>query len=395
VKLVHVMPSYVPAFEDGGPIRAVHALCSHLARKGHDVAVHTTNRSGSRVLDVPTDRPQEIDGVVVRYHAVRWPRRLYRAPSMRAALGEAAGPETVFHLHSVFLWPIDVAAREAVRAAVPYVLSPRGMLSPALVERRGRWRKRVWLALSGRRVLDGAAKVHATSPLEAGELETLGVPRARIACVPNGVEAAGDAGAPEAFPPAVEAALAAGTAVVYVGRVHWKKGLDLVVRALPAVPESRLVIAGPDEEGQLQRLRNVAEEVGVAERVHALGSVSTAARDALFHRAAASVLPSLSENFANSVLESMAAGCPPVVSPEVGLAPVLQEESCGLVVPRTVDALAGALRRLLRDRVARDAMGRRARDCADRRFRWDVVADEMVRLYEGVLARPRLATAAR
>src|SRR3954471_9492384 len=127
MRVLHVVPTYAPAWRYGGPIVAVHGLCKALVARGHEVDVFTTNVDGDGVLDVPTDRPVERDGVRVRYFPARL-RRLYWSPAMARALAADVRGYDLVHIHAVFLWPGVAAARAARRVHVPYIVSPRGML---------------------------------------------------------------------------------------------------------------------------------------------------------------------------------------------------------------------------------------------------------------------------
>jgi glycosyltransferase involved in cell wall biosynthesis len=405
MKLLHVVPTYVPAWRHGGPVAAVHGLCTALAARGHDVTVFTTDVHGAATLDVPKATPVALDGVTVWYFPVAPPRRLYRSPAMAAALaaGEPVAawpaPGTVLqggagvaafdlvHLHSVFLWPTAAAARAAERAGVPYVVAPRGMLVGELLRRRGRLRKRLWIRLVERRTLARAAGLHATSELEAGELARLGLALAPVHVVPNGVEAEPweEARAPE-LSTAVRAALARRPLLLFLGRVSWKKGLDRLIAALAAVPGATLAIAGNDEEGYRAHLDRLAAAAGVAGRVVHLGPVHGSDKAALLHGADTLVLPSYSENFGNVVLEAMAAGLPVAVTPEVGLAGVVREHGAGVVSEGDPPRLAAALRGLLADVEGRRAMGQRGAEAAARRFGWGSIAARMEEVYAEVLA---------
>ena len=382
MRLLHVVPTYVPAWKHGGPIRAVHGLCRALAARGHRVTVLTTlvDTGGA----VPAGEPTCLDGVEVRYFPVGTPRRLYRSPALGAELARSMGGFDLVHLHSVFLWPTWAAARAARRAGVPYLVAPRGMLVPDLLKRRGRLRKAAWIALVERRTLAGAAAWHATSEIEVAEAGRLGLPLPPPRVVPNGVDPElFDPGAP--LSPAVRGVLGRGPLLLFLGRVSWKKGLDRLVAALAQVPAAVLAVAGNDEEGYLPKLRRIARDVGVAERVAFLGFVSGNDRAALLHHAAALVLPSYSENFGNAVLEAMAAARPVVVTPEVGLAPVVREERAGIVAAGDPGELAAALRELLADPTLAGEMGRHGAAAAVRRFGWPAMAESMERVYAEIL----------
>ncbi|HSK77900.1 MAG TPA: glycosyltransferase [Thermoanaerobaculia bacterium] len=368
MKILHVVPTYLPAWRHGGPILAVHGLCRALAERGHGVAVCTTDVHGDGRLDVPLGKPVDRDGVAVRYFPVRLARP-YWSPALGAAVAESVAGFDLVHLHSVFLWPTSAAARAAERAGVPFVVSPRGMLVPELMTGRGRWRKAAWMFLAERRTLERAAALHATSDLEAREAARLDLPLPPVFVVPNGVDLA------EAPPGEREPFL------LFLGRVSWKKGLDRLIPALAHVPGATLRIAGNDEEGLRPQLERLAHTAGVASRVAFLGPVEGDEKATLLGRAAVLVLPSYSENFGNVVLEAMAAGCPVAVTPEVGLAETVRETGAGIVVDGDPARLGAALAALLADRGRREEMGCRGAEAARERFGWGAVARRMEELY--------------
>jgi glycosyltransferase involved in cell wall biosynthesis len=361
VRLLHVVPTYLPATRYGGPIFAVHGLCRALARRGHEVHVFTTNVDGSGVSDVPLDCPVEMDGVRVHYFASQF-RRLYYSSAMRRQLRTFVPLCDVVHVHSVFLWPTSAAARIAARAGVPYVVSPRGMLVPELIRRKSRAAKSLWLRAVERQTLRDAALLHVTSQRELDDARALGLPLPAHAIVPNGID----------LPPLSDAPH--GDELLFLGRINWKKGLDRLIEAMKLLPEARLAIAGNDEE-------DYAATLPRAENVRFVGTVSGEVKDALLRNAAALVLPSISENFGNVVLEALAVGTPVVVTPEVGLARDVEAAEAGIVTSNEPAALAQALRALLADRATREAMGRRGRALVEARFGWDRVAAEMEEHY--------------
>src|SRR4051794_24817373 len=133
MRIVHVVPSYLPAVRHGGPIFAVHGLCRALAARGHQVEVFTTNVDGPNNSPVPLGTGVELDGVQIQYFPSYILRRLYWSPLLARRLRASVANCSVMHLHSVFLWPTWAAAGIARAAHIPYVISPRGMLVKDLV----------------------------------------------------------------------------------------------------------------------------------------------------------------------------------------------------------------------------------------------------------------------
>lgn len=378
MRLLHVTPTYVPAWRYGGPIVSVHGLCRALARRGHAVSVYTTTVDGQSDLDVPVGVPQPVDGVAVHYFRCDGPRRLYWSGALRAALTAQARTHDLIHAHACFLMPPAWAARAAVRAGRPYVFSPRGMLVPGLIARRHATLKRAWIRLIDRRTLRQAAAVHVTSLVERDDLLAVVPGITRFAVVANGVEVRAAA--------ARRAADDGALRVLYLGRVSWKKGIDLAIRAVAAVPGATLAVVGNDEEGLRPALERLAAQLGIDQRVRWPGPRYGADRDAALDAADVLLLPSLSENFGNTVLEAMAAGVPVVCTPGVGAGALVEAAGCGIVVAREVDALAAALRTLAADGEGRRRMGEAGRAAAAAQS-WDAKAAEMEAVYADCIAR--------
>jgi len=382
MRILHVVPTYLPATRYGGPIYSVHGLCRALTGRGHEVHVFTTNVDGAGNTDVPLHRPVLLDGVNVWYFPSRRLRRLYWSPSMCQALKNRIGEFDVVHLHSVFLWPTWAAARAARRAGVPYVLSPRGMLVGDLIRRKSRWLKTSWIHLIERRNLRGSAAIHLTSGLERKDLEELGLVLSRIEVIPNGVDVDG-MNADRELDIDLEGPLTSGPCALYLGRLSWKKGIDRLIRAWGRVSLGHLIIAGNDDEELAPRLRRLIEDLGLQDRVSlVVRRIGEGEKRTLFSRVSVTVLPSYSENFGNVVLEAMAAGCPVIVTPEVGAAEVVQTAQGGMVVDG--DRLSEPLQRLLEDPERAARLGRHGREHVNTHYSWSAVAEKMIGLYRDI-----------
>jgi glycosyltransferase involved in cell wall biosynthesis len=362
MRVLHVVPTYLPATRYGGPIFAVHGLCKALAARGHEVEVFTTNVDGRGVSGVPLGAAVDLDGVLVHYYPSTF-RRLYYSPAMRRALQARVREFDLVHAHSVFLWPTASAVREAHRAGVPYVISPRGMLVPELIRQKSRLAKTAWISLVERRSFMGACAIHFTSEREREDAARLGVSVPRAAIVPNGIDI-----------PLLRHEARDPSLVLYLGRINWKKGLDRLVNAVARASASRLVIAGRDDEGY-------ARTLPPHDRVTFVGEVTGAAKERLLATAAMLVLPSISENFGNAVLEAMAYATPVIVTPGVGLAHDVQKAGAGIVTDGAAEHLAEAIERLLADPALCATMGARGRELVEKRYGWDHVAGEMEELY--------------
>lgn len=386
MRLLHVMPSYLPAARYGGPIHAVHALCAALARRGHEVDVYTTSIDGASDSDVPHDEPVELDGVRVRYFRSRALRRLYWAPSLRRALAGAIAQYDVAHLHSVFLWPTAAAASLARAASVPYVVSPRGMLAPDPIRARNELLKRAWIGWVESASLAGASAVHLTSRLELAQLRRLALPVPAPFVLPNGVEPPAPGHADRA---SLEVrGMAARPYALFLGRLGWIKGLDRLLEAL-AGTEIELVVCGPDDEGLRAGLDRYARELGVAGQVRFLAAVAGDDKWTLLANARLVVLPSLHESFGNVIVEALSVGRPVVTTETVGAAEIVRGAEAGLVCGGDAAALRTAMQRLWDERELAERMGKAGERYARERLGWDGIAARMAERYEKLVPRAR------
>lgn len=386
MRLLHVSPTYHPALRYGGPIFSVHGLCKGLVAAGLEVHVFTTNVDGPYDSPVPLERPVDLDGVKVWYFPCHHLRRIYWSPSMKRALADRIRDYDLVHLHSVFLWPTWAAVRIARAAGIRYIISPRGMLAQSLIRRKSYWLKSAWISLIERRNLEAAAAIHATSDLEAKELAQFHFRLPNVFAVPNGVDE------PEPTRDAeigadIRTIVAKSPLILFLGRINWKKGLDQLISALSGVPAAHLAIVGNDEENYLPRLKAVVHELDLSQRVTILSRrVDGSEKEALFAAASVFVLPSLSENFGNVVLEAMVRGCPVIVSPNVGAAEIVQKAGAGLVFDGTNQDLTKALSILCENPALRQKMGTAGKREAQAHYLWPKIAGQMGSHYRDILS---------
>lgn len=376
MRLLHVTPTYLPATRYGGPVQSVHGLCMALAARGHDVHVFATSVDGPGDSAVPLGRCVPTDGVSVWYFPSRWLRRLYWSPPMARALRQQVASFDLVHLHSIFLWPTWAAARAARAARVPYLLSPRGMLVKDLFQARSRIAKTAWMALVERANLAHASGVHVTSVIEAVEARKFGFRLGgRIVEVPNGV----------ALAPELPLVPGEGSGyLLMLGRINWKKRIEIALEALELVDGIRLVVAGGDDDGLAAALRARATALGILERVDFVGPVAGDAKRRLLRGALALLMPSLSENFGNSALEAMAEGTPAIVAPQVGIADFVRDSGAGFVVAPDATALADVIRQLQGDPELVARMRARARASVAANLSWPAIGARMEEEYRAL-----------
>ena len=366
----------------GGQNLHVAELSAALVRRGHDVTVYTRH-------DAP-DQPRTVrtpDGYRV-VHVPAGPADTVPKDDLPPYMGEfsrflekrwVADPPDVVHAH---FWMSGMAALPAARAAGAPVVQTFHALG--VVKRRHQGTddtsppQRIDTETMLAREVD---RIAATCSDEVFELARLGVGRDRISVVPCGVDA-------RRFTPGADRVPGR---LVSVGRLVPRKGFETAIAALPELPDAELLIAGGpapsalDDDKHARTLRAFAGELGVADRVRLLGAVSRADMPALLRSAEAVVCTPWYEPFGIVPLEAMACGVPVVAAAVGGLTDTVVDGVTGrLVPPRDPHALAETLGDLLAHPVDRTRLGRAGRDRARKRYSWDRVAAETVRVYERI-----------
>jgi glycosyltransferase involved in cell wall biosynthesis len=291
-------------------------------------------------------------------------------------------------VHSLWNYGTRVAKLALVGSGVPFVVYPHGMLDPWFRRRYPlkHWAKQLlWLINEGL-LLGQADRVLFTCEQERLLARTTFRPyRVREQVIAFGAAAPPPAGAEdEKRFRAMLPALGGRRFLLFLSRIHEKKGCDLLVEAFAAAaqrdPGLDLVMAGPDSAGLAAGLRERAAELGVAERIHWPGMVKGAAKYGALRCAEAFVLPSHQENFGIAVAEALSCGCPVLISDQVNIWPEIARAGAGLVAS---DDLVGTTAMLLQfhetSAAARAQMAEQAAalfaDCFDmRRGALDLIA---------------------
>ncbi len=166
--------------------------------------------------------------------------------------------------------------------------------------------------------------------------------------------------------------------LVTVGALTPRKGQDLVISSLPNLPEARLLVVGKGEDRN--RLENLARNLGVAGRVHFLGSVDHDVLPIILSAADAMVLPSSNEGLANAWVEALACGTPLVICDAGGARELVTGPDAGLIVDRSVDGVTGGIRQILANPIPTEAVTAMAE-----RFSWAANAAQLADYYESLV----------
>lgn len=362
---IHTVGGLYP--DQGGPSVTVPELCRNLCcdRSRLETSIVTLRSSSERRGELPV-----IQGV-----DVLWTTRSSTYSTLQSALNAAKPSPIIMHDHGQWLAINHASAKIARQMRIKRIVSPRGMLSPWSMNHKW-WKKRLAWYLYAKRDLKNAKAIHATSELELNELRALGI-RQPIILIPNGVnmmDFGGDQSRSSDRP-----------YFLFMSRVHQKKGIDLLLRVWQKInPEGwDLVIAGPDEQGIMERTK-------LPPNVRYVGAVSGLMKNQLLKDAACFVLPTYSENFGVVVAESLMASVPVITTHGAPWAGLLSNQ-CGWWIPLSDQTLMDSMQQAM-STPPEDlkCMGERGRVWVSDQFSWPAIGIQMAHAYRWVLGFDKL-----
>jgi glycosyltransferase involved in cell wall biosynthesis len=354
---------------------SVRGLCQQLRR---DCCVSVLSVK-DRFSEVDKEAWQAVQPLLFDWHG---PRRFGYSPALKEVMYRMSFD--LIHNHGLWMYP-DLAARQAAqRANVPLLVSPHGMLD-AWALRNSAWKKRLAGRLFSNRTLRRAACIHALCESEYHSIREYGL-KSPVCIIPNGVDL------PKDSVPNPRRTDEAGRILLFMGRIHAKKGLGNLVNAWAAVRSRRypnngwrLVIAGDDQLGQQDKLKCLVRALALEREVVFTGPLRDSDKEAALARADAFVLPSYSEGLPIAVLEAWTYRLPVVMTRECNIPEGFAAGAALEVQPHPQSIAQGLERLFAMDREQLHAMGNRGRALVESKFTWPTVAAQMMDVYRWLL----------
>ncbi len=356
----------------GGLFDAVRNLALELGRQCHYLPAVI----GLEDPDFDRDPPSwgEIETKAMN---VRGPRAFGYAPNMLRDL-RSQNPD-LLHVHGLWMYS-SVAAIRWADGEKPYIVSPHGMLDSWALK-NSQWKKRIGAALYENRHLRGAACLHALNDAEARAIRACGL-KNPVCVIPNGVE----------LPDETETSYPKKSKyLLYLGRLHPKKGLPVLIEAWSRIQNQalqsgwRLKIAGWDQNGHRSELEALTEKLHATSTVSFVGPQFGEAKAGCFQGASAFILPSLSEGLPMSVLEAWSWRLPAIITPNCNL-PEGATAGAAIITNADVESITEAIRRLISmSSLELDAMGVQGRRLVEHEFQWPGLALQLVQVYDWIL----------
>jgi len=346
MRVLFVLPVYEPARAfGGGVVTSLATLCRALAKLGVSVTVYATNASGTdEALDVPLGRPVDLGGVNVYYFKSTFgPKSMFHSTSLTEKLWQTVDQFNLVYVAAWFMWIGIEAARICQKKKVPMIAGIHGGFS-ARARKKSYLKKKLFRELFMRRALNSAAAVHLTCKVEQ-ETSQDWLDNLPTILVPNAVD-------PEKFYPCSQSRSdfraryripESAPVLISVSRFDWMKRVDLLIGALSRVKDWYLVCVGDDASGRGPALKRYAEHLGVSERIVWTGFLK--AKDLCIALSAADLfsLISESENFGIVVVEAMMCGLPVMISRNVGVWEMINNQDFTIRADLSIESIAKSL----------------------------------------------------
>jgi len=344
MKLLHVLPTIDP--ESGGPIEGVRQSGLYLQSCGHSVEVVTLDEPGRAFIQ---EFPLTVYALGPSWGGYAFNRRLVPWLRANASRFDAVIVDGIWQYNCFGTW------RALRNSATSYFVFTHGMLDPWFkrtfpLKHLKKWLYWPWGVYPA--IRDARAVLFTCEEERTLARQSFWLYRAKEAVVRFGT----------APPPPSEAAirdeflakfpeLKRRRIVLFLGRIHEKKGCDIAINAFARVaavdPMLHLVIAGSGNSDLVGKLKSLASNLGIENRITWTGMLTGRLKWAAFFCSEIFVLPSHQENFGIAVAEALGCGLPVLISDKVNIWREISEQNAGLVSPDSVDGTELSLRKWL------------------------------------------------
>jgi glycosyltransferase involved in cell wall biosynthesis len=385
MNILQVVPYFPPAYAFGGPVRVAYSISKELAKRGHNVTVYTTDAENpsERLKVTPV---MGVDGIDVHYmrNLSLIPIRasnLFFPPEVAFISKSELMKFDVIHLHEFTTFQNVVISYYARKIGIPYVLQPHGSI--AVSERKRR--KMLFNILFGRNIIRHAAQLIALTETEKAIFRCFGVSDDKIRIIPNGIDLSDYCSLPpEGSFKRTFKIRDYEKIILYQGRIHQTKGIDLLIKAFAYMINVRkcrnikLVIAGPDD-GYLSSIKSLVYSSNISESVVFTGFIETKMKTAALVDASVFVTPSF-YGFPMTFLEACAVGTP-IITTTLGDKLEWINDNVGYVIEPNYEKLAKTIEMILTNVDLRKKLSQNCKKVASSNFSSDTFVDKIEQLY--------------
>lgn len=389
MRILHVIPSVGPA--RGGASKAALDMVNALISINVCCEIACTDDNGDeRLNDIKLNQLTTYQGVPIRFFkkhesSISAINEFSYSKPFKLWLKNNIANYDLIHIHALFSFCSTYAMGLARKRGIKYIAHPIGQLETWSLT-QSQFKKKLYLQLFELNNLNHASRVHFTAQSEADTACEL-LTEVKPLIVPLGLEI------PELHPTTKDSIVKKWSLkshvpiIVFLARIHPKKGLELLLNALARLPQPsfQLLIAGNADQAYLNQLKGLVDKLQLNKHCHVVGYIDGEDKNRLLQAADLFALTSYSENFGIAVLEALANGTPALVSNGVALSKEIAEHDIGYTCSMTTESVIAALEEALASPNSLQDKGARARKYAEENHRWTDLANQLYKSYQEIV----------
>lgn len=372
----------------GGPPVVADRFCRNLQKLGNHCEIISTNSYA------PKDDNTWVKDYQANYRLTildsKGPQGFGYAPDLKQVLLKRLPEVDIVHIHNLWSYCNIMGSRLCRKFDVPFVVSTHGMLDPNSLSRKS-WKKFIYSRIVEWPQLRKASGMIFThqEELELAGKQCHGLPSGFVVPLASDDPPNEDRNelAKEFFSNYPE--FANKKLVLFLGRVHSKKGLDILIPAFAKVSQQikdvELLLVGPVEPSYRRELESLAENCGVQDRCHFLGSFQGTLKWSVLAAADVFTLISYQENFAIALVEALRVGTPAIISRRINIWKDLERNETVLISELDEVAAAENLRRMLESQNLRRQFGGNGKGFASSEFSWQRTGELLANNYRKLI----------
>jgi glycosyltransferase involved in cell wall biosynthesis len=387
MKIIQIIPQYVPALKFGGPLRVAHNIGKELVKRGHEVVVFTSNmKSEDSYLDVPVNKPVYLDNIKIYYCKVRFLNRWCFTPGMIFFLEKEINNTDFIFSHFHYQFPSILAGYIAIKKNISLIVFPHGSLNKNGINKRKKFIKLLYINFFESKNFRNAL----TLAFNCKEEKELSLFNENGCVIYNGISTDQFNNLPEkGLFLKKNKYLNKKVIYLFLGRLNYKqKGLNLLIAAFQKLIKTNknvhLLLVGPDELNSLSKIKNDIKNFNIEKYVTITGSMSDVEKLEVLVDSDVFVLPSPSEGMSIALLEALYMNLPVITTNGVGLNDVIKRKNAGIIVNSNVTELKIALKKMV-DKKIRDQMVGNGRKIILENHLWPKIVDEFVDFLNRIL----------
>jgi len=379
MKILQVIPFFSPKF--GGSVIVPYELSKELVKRNHEVIIITSDFGfDSQYAKTIHDAGVE----VIPFHCIANFGLFLYTPSIKKWLEKNLKKFDIIHLHNYRSYQNVVIRSFAVKYGIPYIVQAHGSVLPFFKKQN---LKKLYDLVWGDKILENSSKLIALTDTESEQYQTMRVPKNKIKIIPNGLDFKEFENLPNRGEFRRKYQITDDCKIIlYIGRLHGTKGLDLLIDAFHKVIKEKinckLVIIGPDD-GYLTQIQSKANYLGLQNKIKIIGFIPNNEKIQALVDSNVFVTPSFS-GFPVTFLEACACGLPIITSTHGDNLDWI-DNNVGFVVEYNPSRLKDAIFKIIDDEALSRKFSNQGKQLVAEQFNWNAICDQIEMHYREVI----------